>query len=648
MTFLTPLPAIIAAAVTVPTVLLLYVLKLRRRPVRVGSTMLWQQAAEDLQANVPFRMLRPSVLLVVQLVILALLLLALARPAVDVAGDMPGRAFVLVDRSASMRATDMPEGRTRFAEAVRLATRSVERLTAGGGRSEITLIAFAAEPQIVAGPTRSRNDLLRALTQLTSNDQPGDLAAALRLVQALSTPDDEADTDRPLVVVCSDGSTGAVLPALAADLRFHRAGPDVPGENLGIVAIAARRDHEAPSLVRVFARIQGTLREASTVSVAALLNGEVVARRALDVAAMGEDGPSQTPLALEVNAPGEALLTLRLERADVLAADDSASVLLGAPRRPAVLLVRESESEDAGAGWFLTDVLRELNLSALTLISADRVAALGPDAYAGVDLAIFDDAPAPFPPPVPSIHFGRAASIGAVRTRDGPGRVLPILSWERTDPLLRGISLDAVRIGRGAVLEAAADSDGFTELARTAAGVVLASVRDGQQTRVVSGFTLVQSTWPVDYSSFPIFLANAVESLPRSGALAAGWSATTREPATPPVAIDAGTVLEDPTGTARPTARSGEARGETARLGVLELAGIWRAGDLAIPVNLVNGRESSLDSPATLPLPGGDESRAADGTGTGEPREVWPWFVIAAAALLGVEWLLFGLRAKVS
>jgi len=647
VTFLTPLPAIITAAVAVPAVLLLYFLKLRRRPVRVGSTMLWQQAAEDLQANVPFRMLRPSVLLFVQLVILALLLLALARPAIDVAGDMPGRVFVLVDRSASMRATDMPEGRTRFAEAVRLATRAVERTTAGGGRSEITLIAFAAEPQIIAGPTRSRNDLLRALKQLAPNDQPGDLAAALRLVQALSTPDDEADTDRPLVVVCSDGSTERELPALAADLRFQRAGPETPGENLGIVAIAARRDHEVPSLVRIFARIQGTLPEASTVSVAALLNGEVVARRALDVAATDEDGPSQTPLALEVNAAGEALLTLRLERADVLAADDSASVLLGAPRRPALLLVRETEAEDAGTGWLLTDVLRELDLSALTLISADRVAALGPDAYSGVDLAIFDDAPAPFVPPVPSIHFGNADSIGAVRTSAGPGRVLPILSWERADPLLRDISLDAVRVGQGAVLEATGDRAGFTELARTAAGVVLASVREGETTRVVSGFTLAQSTWPVDYS-FPIFLANAVETLSRSGALATGWAATTREPATPPAAIDSGAVLVDPTGATRPTARSAQARGTTARLGVLELAGVWRAGDLAIPVNLVNDRESSLESPAALPLPGGDKSRATDGSGAGEPREVWPWFVIAAAALLGVEWLLFGLRAKVS
>ncbi|MFG0258979.1 MAG: VWA domain-containing protein [Phycisphaerales bacterium JB041] len=652
MTFLAPVPAIIAAAVAVPAVLVLYFLKLRRRPVRVGTTMLWRQAAEDLQANVPFRMLRPSVLLLVQLIILALLLLALARPAIDVTGAMPARAFIVIDRSASMRATDMPDGQDRFTEAARLATRAIERVTSGNAQTRVTLIAFAAEPEIIAGPTGSRTDLLRALRGLAPNDQPGDLASALRLVQALSTPDDEASTDRPLVVVCSDGSTDRArtdgLPALAADLRFERAGPPTPGDNLGLVALAARRDHDAPSLIRVFARIQSTMTEEVPISVSIALNGEVVSRRAVDARAATEEGPGQTPVALEVQAPGEALLTLTIDRADVLEADDSASVVLGAPRRPAVLLVRESEDETAGAGWLLTDVLRELDLSGLTLISADRLASLGPGAYAGADLAIFDGVPAPFPAPVPSVHFGGAASVAPLRTTAGPGRVLPILAWERSSPLLRDISLDAVRVGRGVLLQEAGEDAAFTELARTAAGVVLASVRDGQTTRVVAGFDLVQSTWPVDYS-FPLFLANTLESLSQSGASMTGWAATTAEPANPPglsaTAAEGAAVLTDPAGNPRARATSPDG---PARLGVLETAGVWRIDTSLVPVNLVSPAESALASPTSLPVPGGAIRQASDGAGRGEPREIWPWFLLAAAAVLGVEWVLFGQRAKVS
>ena len=40
MTFLSPIPALIAAAITVPALLFFYFLKLRRRPVRVSTATL--------------------------------------------------------------------------------------------------------------------------------------------------------------------------------------------------------------------------------------------------------------------------------------------------------------------------------------------------------------------------------------------------------------------------------------------------------------------------------------------------------------------------------------------------------------------------------------------------------------------------------
>ena len=74
MSFLSPLTAIVAAAVAVPLLVSLYFLKLRRKPMAVPSTLLWSKSIQDLQVNAPFQRIRNNLLLWLQLLLLALLL----------------------------------------------------------------------------------------------------------------------------------------------------------------------------------------------------------------------------------------------------------------------------------------------------------------------------------------------------------------------------------------------------------------------------------------------------------------------------------------------------------------------------------------------------------------------------------------------
>src|SRR4051794_22076360 len=102
-----------------PAIIALYFLNLKRQPLEVPSTYLWHKSIEDLHVNSLWQRMRQSLLLFLQLLLIALAAIALVRPnwrGSELEGD---RFIFLIDTSASMGATDVESGsaRTRLDEA---------------------------------------------------------------------------------------------------------------------------------------------------------------------------------------------------------------------------------------------------------------------------------------------------------------------------------------------------------------------------------------------------------------------------------------------------------------------------------------------------------------------------------------------------
>ena len=119
-------PAALALAVLLPIIVAMYLLKLRRTELVVSSVFLWRRLVRDLEANAPWQRLRRNLLLLLQLLFLAALILALARPFSWTAGPTSQSLILIVDTSASMAAVDVaPPGLTgRANSAGRPAARS--------------------------------------------------------------------------------------------------------------------------------------------------------------------------------------------------------------------------------------------------------------------------------------------------------------------------------------------------------------------------------------------------------------------------------------------------------------------------------------------------------------------------------------------
>lgn len=722
------MPALLAAAVCVPLLLALYLLKLRRRPVRVDAPFLWPKAADDVQANVPLRWLRPSWLLLLHLLLLAALLLALARPALH--GDpLSGERVVLViDASASMSARDASSDQTRLDMAKRRAQQLTDQLSGSlfAPRRSVAVVVLAGQARLASGWTSSTALLRAAIDAIEPTDQPGNLPSALALVDAIladTGDDNERTSDAPgptsTVLLLSDGafssadafaSGDAALPPLPSGFVFERVGPapaTTIGDNVGITALAAQRDALDPALVRVFARLTRSRADALDMPIELLVDGAPMARRAVRLAppAGAPQSLAEHELTVDVRPPSSSglVLTLRLAQPDALAADDSASVVLPPARAPRVALVRpaptlgiDSTSTTPTAtptttptipptapapAWLLGDALREVAAGGLIELSpAQAVQRAGDTQAPPIDLWVFDGvAPTPAmgfpsPPSAPTVSLGvlpaltptlasvpSAEALAPVPLRAGG------IFWDRSHPLLRSVTLDVLTVaGAMRAGQLAAGVPGAQVLVRSDDTPLVVALRTGPTEHVVVAFDLAQSNWPL-LTSFPLFLANVVEQLTAGARSREGLSQRTDQPLL--VRAQAGTTTIELDGPAAlrvsvpPSTASAPGMVEAAptaalasiprtlSAGLPPRAGVYRVAGGVFPpgvpsvlaANLTDRTETSLASPATLAVAG---APLAGVSSVRTPQEIWHWFILAAFALLCVEWLLYARQAR--
>src|SRR5450755_2643966 len=167
-------------------IIALYFLKLRRRPVRVPSTILWRRSLEDLHVNSLFQRLRRNLLLFLQLLAVALAMLALAGPRMKGTAGQVQRFVLLIDSSASMSATDVAP--SRLAKAKEAAKKVVSEMDAD---DLAMVIKFADSAQVVSNYTSDRRALARRIDSIEPSQASTSLRDALQVAAGLAKPSEQ-------------------------------------------------------------------------------------------------------------------------------------------------------------------------------------------------------------------------------------------------------------------------------------------------------------------------------------------------------------------------------------------------------------------------------------------------------------------------
>ena len=92
----------LAFLITIPLVILLYILKRKYKEVEVSSSFLWKEVYKNTKADTPWEKLKVNIMMILQIIILLLIILALMNPFLKFGGKSYKNLIIVMDASASM------------------------------------------------------------------------------------------------------------------------------------------------------------------------------------------------------------------------------------------------------------------------------------------------------------------------------------------------------------------------------------------------------------------------------------------------------------------------------------------------------------------------------------------------------------------
>lgn len=677
MNFLSPMTIAIAAGLTIPPLLALYFLKLKRAVQLVPSTLLWKRTVEDLRVNAPFRRLRSSLLLWLQLLILILAAVALGKPMFRTIAEQEDTLVLLVDRSASMGVVER-DGRTRLDLAKEQAKRCIDNMD---GDARAMVIAFCDRATVVSSFSTDKSAIKRKIDSIEPTQSGSSLSEAISLAEAYAQN----------LIIGGEDFGGDVAPESAAppatvflftdgriedadrvtiqkfDVRHmqvvnvgHRT------DNVGIVSMNARRRYEQPEILEVTAAIQNFGTQPVSLDAVLYVDGRTVDIQTvtLQAGAASSKPPGAAPIESpfgstgvvvfdDIEFEGGGVVEVRLRVDDALSADNRAWTVIAPPGNVRVLLVSD------GNPFFrpLEETLRVLPVKLTTMSTGEYESAVDQDVLDGersaFDVVVFEQHSTARLPQGNYLFFGAVPEMEGV-TAGGLIDDEVLLNWDETHPILRHVAVDAIDLFSWRRLALPPEA---TVLIDGASSPILAYfTRDGSQF-LMAAFGLIvpdemgnyrYNTYWVHDADFIVFVYNVIQFLSSNVATTGRKSIRPGEPIELPAPPNVEEVrILRPDGRDETVPMPGRRTLHYART---RLVGIYRVepgveGHDTFAVNLFNSNESRVEPAGTLTL-GAQVVKAQ--TGRMEVNKpAWPYFLIALLVLLLMEWVVYNHRVFV-
>lgn len=147
--------------ITVPTIILLYILKQKYSEKKISSLFLWKKVLDDPKSHSPWQKLRKNILMIIQILTMILIALALSKPFLNIYDNNAKELIIVIDSTFSMKARDFEGSRFEFSK-----KKAIEFVNNQIPNTPITVITIQENPIILENINTDKNKVIRTIQDL--------------------------------------------------------------------------------------------------------------------------------------------------------------------------------------------------------------------------------------------------------------------------------------------------------------------------------------------------------------------------------------------------------------------------------------------------------------------------------------------------
>lgn len=166
--------------ITIPLLILLYILKRKYREEVISSTLLWSEVYKNTRANTPWEKFRKNIMLLLQILIFLALILSLMKPFLNFGGKSYKNLIIVIDNTASM---NIQYGNsTRLEEAKRL---SKELINSTKEETNTFIITFDNSPKLLQKEETNKEKITKAIESIEKTYYQGNISDSINFIKAI-------------------------------------------------------------------------------------------------------------------------------------------------------------------------------------------------------------------------------------------------------------------------------------------------------------------------------------------------------------------------------------------------------------------------------------------------------------------------------